>query len=215
MIVEFWFDVSTLRVALEKAPGMTVEMDHMTSTDTVPLRKFFWARNGDFDAFEAGLDRDPTVEDPKLITTGQDCRYYRVTYHPELPAVEAYRASVELDGVVLKAGTDGDGWNGQIRFPDRNSLVEWRNRCEDAGLTIEINAIYDQEHEPPEPDYGLSPEQRDALVTAANAGYFSIPRETPLAGVGDELGISSQAASERLRRGMVTLIRNTITSDDG
>lgn len=213
MIVEFWFDVSTLGGALDRAPEMTVEMDHMTSTDTVPLRKFFWARNGDFEGFEKGLEKDPTVKDPKRITEMAHSRYYRVTYPAELPGVEAYRATVELNGIVLKATTEGDGWNGQIRFPDRNSLVEWRNRCEAAGLTVDIDAIYDHDHEPPQREYDLSQQQREALLTAVRAGYFSIPRETSLAGVGKELGVSGQAASERLRRGMETLIKNTIEDE--
>ncbi|QSG03665.1 helix-turn-helix domain-containing protein [Natranaeroarchaeum sulfidigenes] len=213
MIVEFSFDVSTLQSALTESPGMTVEMDHMTSTDTVALRKFFWARGGNFEAFESGLEDDPTVRDPKRITEAPDSRYYRVIYPDHLPGVDAYRAVVELDGMVLDARTDGDGWTGRIRYPDRDALNEWCERCEGAGITVDIEAIYDQERQPPEHSYGLTPGQREALVTAAESGYFSIPRETSLAGVGEELGVSSQSASERLRRGMITLIENTLDED--
>ncbi|MCL9814368.1 bacterio-opsin activator domain-containing protein [Natranaeroarchaeum aerophilus] len=210
MIVEFSFDVSTLQAALTGASGMRVEMDHMSSTDTVSLRKFFWARGGDFGAFEDGLDSDPTVREPKRVIETDDSRYYRVIYQDDLPGVEAYHAVVELDGMVLDARTEGDGWNGRIRFPDRGALNEWCDRCEAVGLTVDVHAIYDQERHPPDNSYGLTSGQREALVTAAECGYFSIPRETSLSGVGDELGVSSQSASERLRRGMVTLIENTL-----
>ena len=214
MIVEFWFDVSTLQTALSRAPEMSVEMEDMSSTDSVPLRKMFWATGGDFDAFERGLDEDPTIEDPKCLAEAEGSRLYRVTYPGELPAVEAYRAVVELDGVVLAASTQGNGWNGRIRFPDREAIAEWRDRCEAAELRVNVRAVYSQEESAPEARYGLTDQQREALLTAAASGYFSIPRETSLAGLADELGVSSQAASERLRRGMEKLVFKTLGDGD-
>ena len=213
MIVEFSFDISTLQAALAEAPEMRVEMDHMSSTNTVSLRKFFWARGGDFGAFEDGLEADPTVREPERVTETGDSRYYRVFYRDDLPGVEAYHAVVELDGLVLDARTAGDGWNGRIRFPDRDALNEWCDRCEAVGITVDIHAVYDQDHQSPDNSYGLTPAQREALLTAAETGYFSIPRETSLAGLGEELDVSSQSASERLRRGMITLIENTLDED--
>lgn len=47
----------------------------------------------------------------------------------------------------------------------------------------------------------LTDKQREMMQTASDMGYFEVPREVGLAAVADEIGISSQAASERLRRG--------------
>lgn len=210
MIVEFSFDVSTLQSSLAASPGTRVEVDHITATDTVSLRTFFWARGGDLDAFETGLAEDASVKDSKRVTETADSRYYRFVYPDDAPDIDAYRAVVELDGQVLDARSEGNGWSIRIRFPDRDAVNEWRDRCKAVGTTVDIDAIYDQERQPPENVYGLTSSQREALLTAAESGYFSIPRETSLAGVGEELGVSSQSASERLRRGMVTLIENTL-----
>lgn len=46
----------------------------------------------------------------------------------------------------------------------------------------------------------LSPRQREALVTAFDAGYYEIPREATTAELGDALGVDRRTAEEHLRR---------------
>lgn len=185
-------------------------MEHLASTDTVPLRSFFWAHGDDFGAFEAGLEEDPTVEDPRRIAATKGSQFYRVTHPDDLPAVQAYKASIELDAVVTSLSGSIDGFEVHMRFPDRDALSAWRDRLRDLGLELDVQAIYDEDELSPERRYGLTDQQHEALLAAARKGYFSIPRETSLAGLADELGVSSQAASERLRRGMEKLVCTTL-----
>ena len=213
MIVEFSFDAATLQAALGVTSETRVEVDHITATDTIPLRTFFWAHGGDLDAFEAAIDDDPSVKDYKRITATENSRYYRLFYPDDAPDVDAHRAVVELDGHVLDASSTGNGWSLRVRFPDRTAANEWQDRCTAAGIDVTAEAVYAHDHLLPENSYGLTPAQREALLTAAETGYFSIPRETSLAGLGEELGVSSQSASERLRRGMITLIEHTLDED--
>lgn len=56
--------------------------------------------------------------------------------------------------------------------------------------------------------FGLTPEQRKTLFRAVDKGYFSVPRETKLEDIADLLRITWQAASERVRRGAETVLRN-------
>lgn len=214
MIVEFEFDVAPFRRALDAAPDVEVEMEHLSSTDTVPLRTFFWAHGGDLDAFEAGFDDDPTIEAQKRIAERDNSRLYRVAHPNDLPAVDAYRAAVELDAVVHSVTGTNDGIEVEMWFPDRDTLSEWRDRIRERGLSMDIHAIYDEDEIPPERHHGLSDRQREALLAAAEMGYFSIPRETSLAGLAEELDVSSQAASERLRRGMETLVDETLAENE-
>lgn len=214
MIVEFEFDVTPFRRALDAAPDVEVEMEHLSSTDTVPLRTFFWAHGGDLDAFEEGLEDDPGIEAPKRITETDSSRLYRVAHPEDLPAVDAYRAGVELDAVVHAVTGTSDGIEVRMRFPDRDALSEWRDRIHEWGLSMEVIALYEEDEVPPERRHGLSEQQHEALLTAAEQGYFSIPRETSLAGLADQLGVSSQAASERLRRGMENLVDATLVEDE-
>lgn len=54
------------------------------------------------------------------------------------------------------------------------------------------------------------PEQREALILAVERGYFAVPRETKLEEIAEELGITRQAASERVRRGAETVLRKSL-----
>lgn len=214
MIVEFGFDVTPFRRALDAAPDVEVEMEHLSSTDTVPLRTFFWAHGGDLDAFEDGLEDDPGIESPKQITETGDSRLYRVSHPEGLPAVDAYRTAVELDAVVRSVTGTADGIEVEMRFPDRDTLSEWRGRIRERGLSMDVRAVYEEDGLPPERHHGLSEQQREALLAASEEGYFSIPRETSLAELAEKLGVSSQAASERLRRGMDRLVDETLVEDE-
>jgi len=58
--------------------------------------------------------------------------------------------------------------------------------------------------------FGLTPEQRETLLMAVEKGYFSVPRETKLAEIAEVVGITQQAASERVRRGAETVLRKSL-----
>ncbi len=59
--------------------------------------------------------------------------------------------------------------------------------------------------------YGLTPQQRIAIVTAYEMGYFNQPRDSSLQAVADALGVSPSAASGRLRRGLQALVKATVS----
>lgn len=215
MIVEFGVDEAPLETAFLRAPEMEVELEHLAATDSIPLRAFFWSYGDEFDRFEDGLDDDVGVERWTCLQRKSGRRLYRVTHPPDQPMVALYRYAVEHDAIIRSATVTTDGYRARMFVPDRDALAAWRDACRDADLSIDVNALYGAEQTPPERHHGLSERQREALVVAAEKGYFSIPRETSLAGLADHLGVSSQAASERLRRGMENLVDGTLVGDDG
>ena len=54
----------------------------------------------------------------------------------------------------------------------------------------------------------LTDKQQAALATAYAMGYFEHPQETDLGSIADELGVSTSAASGRIRRGISALIES-------
>ena len=56
--------------------------------------------------------------------------------------------------------------------------------------------------------FGLTNEQREAIVLALKRGYFKIPREVQMQALADELDITQQAFSERLWRGLEKVLVN-------
>jgi len=58
--------------------------------------------------------------------------------------------------------------------------------------------------------WGLTPAQADALRTAYDMGYFSVPRDADASDVAGALGVSKSAFLERLRRGLARLLGETL-----
>ncbi len=53
-----------------------------------------------------------------------------------------------------------------------------------------------------------------SLIKAKEMGYYDVPRGISLSELADELGVSHQALSERLRRGHGRLIDRTLSPND-
>jgi predicted DNA binding protein len=136
-----------------------------------------------------------------------------VFYAAHVPDVVVYEAVVDADGVFLNAETDGDGWTVKMLFPSRDAFNELRETCEDVDLAMDVDSIYSKPFSGSGDEIALTDPQRDLLTRAVKVGYFDIPRETTLQELGQQMNISGQAASERLRRGMETLIRETVTEE--
>lgn len=62
--------------------------------------------------------------------------------------------------------------------------------------------------------FGVTPKQREALVTALQAGFYDIPQRATMTEVADTLGISQQALSKRLRRAHGNLVSNVLTVEE-
>lgn len=181
------------------------------SVATGEIRLLFWAEGGDFEAFERALVDDPTVVDYRELAESDDRRLYRVRFAEAGEDVTIYPTWIALDGIVLSATADKDGWDLRIQFPDREAVSKLREHCRDRGLSFQMRRLYSRHDiEGPGNDFGLTDAQREVLREAVAAGYFDIPRGSTLSDLGDRLDISGQAASERLRRGMRTLVDNTI-----
>ena len=58
--------------------------------------------------------------------------------------------------------------------------------------------------------FGLTDTQYEALLTATEAGYFSVPRDTKLEEIADELDVSEQTASEHIRKGTEKVVRTAL-----
>lgn len=113
---------------------------------------------------------------------------------------------VRHDAVVESAersGPDSD-WRFVVSFPDHALLTSFHAACLDAEVPLDVERLDSD----PQPDLGgqasddLSEKQREALSLALAEGYFAVPRRTTLEALGERLGISGQATSQRLRRGV-------------
>jgi predicted DNA binding protein len=198
-----------LRPSLQAAPEMTLKREWATPADrTSDPVLFAWASGGDFEAFEAALPADPTISEHERIDDRGDRRLYRVVVNRDVTTnpgpiereTGASRLSIEttVDGAVL-----------ELRLPDREALTEYISRLRENGFTVDLLRAHDADDDGGS-EYGLSEKQAAAVRAALRAGYFEIPRETDLEELADQFDISEQALSERLRRGVSSVLAATV-----
>jgi len=197
-----------LRDSLAAVPSMQLEIVQDTAgRDGLPIF-YFWASGGEFDAFEAALAEDESVANYEVLERLAGKRMYRVKCSRN-SFYDAYRESAAtMDDI----SADGDGWHLRMRFPDRDSLREYRSTYEEANVQFTVHRLFTDRGGPSDA-FGLTDKQRDALALAHRRGYFSRPREVTLEELADDLDISPQAVSARIQRALETLVGSTIGSD--
>ncbi|WP_049970364.1 helix-turn-helix domain-containing protein [Haladaptatus cibarius] len=113
------------------------------------------------------------------------------------------------EATVLHAEGNRDGWLFRVRFPDHEATSQFRESCDEASISYEVRRIYPVS-ELPMKRYDLTEEQREALVTAFESGYFRVPRDISLSELAETLDISPQATSGRLRRGLDRMLDSAL-----
>lgn len=211
LIVEFDLDSPILREALERTPEMTVTTEEVYRISDDEIRYLFWADGGDVEAFESALATDPTVTNLTELTALPSRRLYRVDFTERGIMGASFPVWSELDVVLLESRGTHQGWQLRMRFPNRDRLADYREYCRLNDIRFDLQAVYDEAKRAHESDDRVSDNQRMALATALEAGYFEVPRRASLADVAELLGVSSQATSERLRRGMSTIVEQSVT----
>ena len=209
VIATFYLETPVLRRALRDVPDMSVVVEQQTATDASATTMVFWAGDGDFAAFEDGLDADPTVTDPTLLADVDGTRLYQVQLTEEGEEVVTYQSWANLGAVFLSSERAGDGWQVQLRFPDQEGVQEYVSFCQENDLTLELEQIHSADSRGRDA-LPLTDVQRKTLLMAVEMGYFSVPREASAEDLAERLDVSHQAVSERLRRGTEALVTATI-----
>jgi hypothetical protein len=187
---------------------MNIELEAIVPTGrrVVP---YFWATGEDFESFERHVLSDPDMTSLTQLDRIDETALYRAEWSTDLNGVLVGLG--ETEAVVLEAVTVDGGWHFRVRFPDHDLLGQFYNFCT-------------------ERDYGRPrrtrlhargsltgrPSLRTHTRTAGGdrprrpAGVLRFPRETDLAAIADERGISQQAASKRVRRGASAVLRGAL-----
>ena len=210
LIAEYRVDSPLLTRALDCVPETTLCGEEAYFTASGEIRCQFWADSDRWDDFEAGLEADPTITDPRLLAEVEGRRLYRVALTDCGKSVTMIPRWGELDVVLLEATATREGWEKRMRIPDRETLARYRSGLRERGLGFRLQSLYRETDAKNTVEARLSDEQYAALATAYRAGYFDVPRRTSQSELAERLQISSQALSERLRRGTATLVRETI-----
>ena len=169
---------------------------------------YFWVYNADFASFEERVLRESAVDAIEVVDSYDDRMLYTADWAAENDSV--FRTIRSVDAYVLSATGTSDSWQLELRFPSRDAMSTFQDRCQDNGISFEVRRVYNPSEPGQGPWFGLTDRQREALVLAVERGYYDIPRTCTTVELAEELGISDQAVTERLRRAINTLTNNTI-----
>ena len=173
---------------------------------------FVRIRNDARETFERSVSDHPSVNEIQLVDTHDDETLYALDWEPSDASL--LRRILDLDAVLLGATGTTDSWGLELRFPTHEALSAFQDHYveEDIGVTVE--RIYNPTKPDAGPWYGLTPPQRETLADAVEGGYYSLPRQISTQELADSFDISDQAVTERLRRGISTLVRNTLLVEE-
>ncbi|MFC5970168.1 helix-turn-helix domain-containing protein [Halomarina salina] len=191
---------------LDAVPDASFECERIVESgeNVMPL---LWARAPDGDALERALLADSSANDVSLLSAFDDEWLYRMEWVDHIQLIT--HMLTNSHATILSAVTEDSRWVVRILFPDHDSLATANEFCHDHGLTFDLLSIVKMEGDP-SARYGLTGAQYDAIVTAHEHGYFAVPRRCSLKEIAREEGISHQAFSERLRRGLEALVEETL-----
>lgn len=163
---------------------------------------------------ERALQAEADIDSFEIVDTPDGEALVRVEWdEPVSGFLEALGAA---GATILEGVGEAETWRFEVRVDDHERLTEFYRACAERDIGIELVSAYN----PGVPrefaaGFGLTETQRETLRVALEDGYFDVPRRTNLVELADELDISDSAASQRLRRGIDTVLAAVLAERDG
>lgn len=202
-------DEFPLGTVFENLPGATVKLERLIPHETLII-PYFWVRRAEVADIEAAFESHAGVRNIRLIDSIDDEYLMRADWDREYVGILSALSTAEL--AVLSAVGTNEGWEFEVRGETHEEIGKFRSYCQEHDIPIRITTIHALLPIQGE-GYELTDTQRQALVVAYEQGYFDSPRAASLEAVADELGITQQSLSSRLRRGHRQLIAATLVHE--
>ena len=210
--VRFSHPDMALANAVASFPDAAVRVLQEASTDPAGNASFFVVETDRTEALERAFDADHTVARAQQVSVYEEWPVYSV----ELSADALLLAPVVTDhgGFALDAHQHDGWWVERWQLPDRKSLQSVWQYAADRSFEFDIVKIYRTSEGPDSDTFGMTDKQRATIVYAYDNGYFGDPSEITLDEIADDFGISTTAASGRIRRGVKSIIESTLPEID-
>ncbi len=202
-------------VVFEELADATVELDRVVPT-TGAVVPYFWIRADDLrdaDAIAASLADDAGISDAHVVDEVDEQLFVRIDWNLDHESV--LTAIVDTDVTLLSGVGTGSQWTFEVRASEQRELSEFQTYCRRRDIPIDLTQLHALSRLEGDREYDLTEGQQEALELAYSRGYFDSPREATQDDLADELGISRQAVSSRLQRGMRRILANTLVAPGG
>lgn len=195
----------------EEYPEVTLELDRVVPSDDTVL-PYFWVHVHDADCdlnrVQQCFDGLVELRSAVLMEDLGDKGLFRAEWHPEHLGIMS--AIPETGVTVVSASGSGDGWIFELRATDTHQFSEFQQYCREHDISVTLKRLSRLSEMTSGSEFNLTPEQHAALVLAFREGYYDDSPSTDQEALAEQLGISRQAFSARLRRGYRNLIGNTL-----
>lgn len=214
-------DEFVLADTLTVTPEIRIEIKRVVGGES-HVTPYFWAFGDDIDEFEQALRDDDMVREVLTLQEQEEQaghdeeeeeRFYRVMWEMNVPNLITAVSDAKATVLEAASGDDGD-WEVKILFPSEESLSGFRDYCLKHDFSFQPQRVYRPENPEEQAEYDVTPDQQEALEAAYHAGYFEFPRDRTLTELADDLDISRNALSARLRRGHRNLLSNTLIHEE-
>jgi predicted DNA binding protein len=198
-----------LGTVFDRLPGVTVELERIVpGTDvTIP---YLWVRGTRVDDVEAAFAEHPGVRDIHLVDSVEDEYLLRVEWDAAYEGV--LNTLMEAGVSVIEVVGTNEQWTFDVRADDRGDVAEFQGLCRERGIPVTLTALHALTPVETATEAAVTDAQREALVLAFQRGYFESPSEVTLAELGEELGVSQQAVSSRIKRGLRNILGETLSA---
>lgn len=193
--------------SFELGPSLSaVDAAHITFERVVPtgdrLFPYMWVTTADHTKFCQLLQINPAVEQVRLVHHQDDRGLYDLVWADETDDFVNCLRNTEV--CVLKAAGSTTDWEFELRFDCHEDITAFQRECSEQDITMTVDRVVTKSVVEP-PGEKLTGPQRETIELALDRGYFDVPRQTTMVELAEELGISDQAVSARIRRAMKKL----------
>lgn len=200
-----------LSAIFEQMQDASIELDRVVPTEHAVI-PYFWIYADDTAVLTTDLSDDVAVDEVRIIDELEEQMLIRIEWNLDFESV--LTAIVNTDVTLLAGVGDEVGWTFEIRAGDHHELSAFQSYCQNHDIPIQLTELHALSSLQADHEYDLTDGQREALVLGYTRGYFDSPRTATQEDIADELGISHQAVSSRLQRGIRRLIADTIITGE-
>jgi hypothetical protein len=201
-------DQFALQETCRRLPDAVFEAVRVVTDGTGEVMPLVWGSGADQGALTDALAEDPSVDEVSVCTRIHEASLYRLSWTTRVPVVTGLL--VASRGAILDARAQEATWTFRLLFPRRDAVAAIVESCDRYGVDARIERIYPMTESSRTGQSDLTEQQLQTVEIALERGYYDVPRQTTLTELAEELDVSHQALSERLRRGHRRLVETTL-----
>lgn len=196
-----------LSAVFEQLPDAKIELDRVIPTEKAVI-PYFWIYADDTENFTTDLSEDIGVEQVQIIDQVEDQMLVRIDWN--LAHESVLTGIVNTDVTLLSGVGNEKRWTFEVRAEEQEAVSEFQAYCRDNDIPINLTQLHALSSLEPGREYDLTDGQKKALILGYSRGHFDSPRKATQEDLAEELGITRQAVSSRLQRGIRRLVASTL-----